>query len=125
MFLAKFLAIETLLDDTYDAYGTFQELEIFTEAIKRYKEPTCTLSSVKPANLYFQLILYSSYSYMFLRWSVTGLDDLPESMKLIHRMLLDMYEDMEKILIKMGKAHHLNYSKEAVSFQYIPSIRNI
>ncbi|KAI7746588.1 hypothetical protein M8C21_005742 [Ambrosia artemisiifolia] len=86
MFLAKFLALETLLDDTYDAYGTFQELEIFTEAIKR--------------------------------WSVTGLDNLPESMKLIHRMILDMYEDMEKILLKMGKSHHLDYSKEAM-IEYI------
>ncbi|KAJ0451003.1 putative alpha-isocomene synthase [Helianthus annuus] len=36
MFLAKVLSMETLLDDTYDAYGTLKELEIFTEAIKRY-----------------------------------------------------------------------------------------
>ncbi|KAK1433297.1 hypothetical protein QVD17_10207 [Tagetes erecta] len=86
MFLAKFVSIETLLDDTYDAYGTYEELEIFTDEIKR--------------------------------WSVTCSDDLPESMKLICRMLHDLYEDMENVLIKMGKSHHLNYSKEAM-IEYI------
>ncbi|KAK9072968.1 hypothetical protein SSX86_007290 [Deinandra increscens subsp. villosa] len=35
-FLAKILAIGTVLDDTYDAYGTYEELVIFTEAIQRW-----------------------------------------------------------------------------------------
>ncbi|XP_076886255.1 alpha-isocomene synthase-like [Bidens hawaiensis] len=88
MFLAKFIAVEAILDDTYDAYGTYGELEIFTEEIKR--------------------------------WSVTCLDNLTEYMKPLYRMLLDIYEDMEKILAKMGKAHHLNYSREAMN-EYIES----
>ncbi|KAK9066882.1 hypothetical protein SSX86_014205 [Deinandra increscens subsp. villosa] len=88
MFLAKYLSLETLLDDTYDAYGTLEELEIFTKAVNR--------------------------------WSVTCLEDLPESMKLLYRMIADMYEDMEKVLMKMGKAHHLNFSKEAM-VEYIGS----
>ncbi|KAI7746587.1 hypothetical protein M8C21_005741 [Ambrosia artemisiifolia] len=86
MFLAKVLSMETLLDDTYDAFGTLEELEIFTEAIKS--------------------------------WSITCLDGLPDNMQLIYRMLLDMYGDMEKILIKMGQAHHLNYIREAM-MEYI------
>ncbi|KAL8231082.1 hypothetical protein R6Q57_000860 [Mikania cordata] len=36
MFLAKVFATATLLDDTYDAYGTLEELEIFTKALKMY-----------------------------------------------------------------------------------------
>lgn len=36
VFLAKFFFIQTLLDDTYDAYGTYKELENFTKAIQRY-----------------------------------------------------------------------------------------
>ncbi|XP_020239096.1 probable terpene synthase 2 [Cajanus cajan] len=36
MFQAKLMAVVTMLDDTYDAYGTFQELEIFSEAIQRW-----------------------------------------------------------------------------------------
>nr|QIQ55995.1 putative terpene synthase 4 [Eremophila drummondii] len=34
--LTKAQAIISLIDDTYDAYGTFEELEIFTEAIERW-----------------------------------------------------------------------------------------
>nr|XP_043637422.1 E-beta-caryophyllene synthase-like [Erigeron canadensis] len=35
-FLAKVLMMSMILDDTYDAYGTYKELEIFTEAIQRW-----------------------------------------------------------------------------------------
>ena len=35
MFVGKLIAVVCLLDDTYDAYGTIQELELFTEAIQR------------------------------------------------------------------------------------------
>ncbi|KAD4888452.1 hypothetical protein E3N88_20525 [Mikania micrantha] len=82
MFLAKAFAVATLVDDTYDAYGTLEELEIFTEAFKR--------------------------------WSITCLDVLPRNMELIYQMLLDMYGDMERILLKMGKAHHVSYIIEAM-----------
>ncbi|XP_022929224.1 (+)-gamma-cadinene synthase-like isoform X1 [Cucurbita moschata] len=34
--LTKVIAISSILDDTYDAYGTFEELQIFTEAIQRW-----------------------------------------------------------------------------------------
>ncbi|KAK6161795.1 hypothetical protein DH2020_005176 [Rehmannia glutinosa] len=33
--LAKTIAITSIIDDTYDAYGTIEELDIFTEAIQR------------------------------------------------------------------------------------------
>ncbi|XP_062005502.1 (-)-alpha-pinene synthase-like [Rosa rugosa] len=35
-FLTKGIAIISVLDDIYDAYGTFEELKIFTEAIQRW-----------------------------------------------------------------------------------------
>ena len=34
--LSKVLAIVSLLDDTYDVYGTSQECELFTKCIERY-----------------------------------------------------------------------------------------
>ncbi|KAK1427999.1 hypothetical protein QVD17_16805 [Tagetes erecta] len=36
IFLTKIIKMATILDDTYDNYGTYEELEIFTEAIQRW-----------------------------------------------------------------------------------------
>ncbi|KAH9651281.1 alpha-humulene/(-)-(E)-beta-caryophyllene synthase [Citrus sinensis] len=36
IFLSKIICLETLVDDTFDAYGTFEELKIFTEAVARW-----------------------------------------------------------------------------------------
>nr|WIM34769.1 germacrene D synthase [Chrysanthemum indicum] len=36
IFLTKVLLIATILDDTYDAYGIYEELEIFTQAVERW-----------------------------------------------------------------------------------------
>ncbi|PWA94461.1 Epi-cedrol synthase [Artemisia annua] len=82
VFLSRFFSIQTFLDDTYDAYGTYEELEQFTEAIQR--------------------------------WSITCLDGLPESMKLIFQMLVKIFEEIEEILSKDGKQHHVNYIKETL-----------
>ncbi|KAI3510528.1 hypothetical protein L1887_17594 [Cichorium endivia] len=81
-FVGLSLAIGTLLDDTYDAFGTYDELLIFTEAIQS--------------------------------WSVTCPDDLPQSMRLVYKMLMNFFEVMEEFLASMGKVHRLNYVKEAV-----------
>lgn len=35
IFAGKLAAIIVLLDDTYDAYGTVEELQLFTEAFQR------------------------------------------------------------------------------------------
>jgi hypothetical protein len=34
-FMTKLVVIITMIDDTYDAYGTIDELELFTKAIER------------------------------------------------------------------------------------------
>ncbi|KAL4558359.1 hypothetical protein LXL04_036558 [Taraxacum kok-saghyz] len=36
IFLTKVISMATILDDTYDAYGAYEELKIFTEAIQRW-----------------------------------------------------------------------------------------
>ncbi|KAF5821000.1 putative germacrene-A synthase [Helianthus annuus] len=36
IFLTKVIKIATILDDTYDNFGTYEELEVFTEAIERW-----------------------------------------------------------------------------------------
>ena len=44
-FLTKAIAFISVMDDIYDAYGTFEELTIFTEVIQRYKTNTFPLKS--------------------------------------------------------------------------------
>jgi (-)-germacrene D synthase len=39
IFLAKLVMIMTVVDDIYDAYGTIDELELFTNAIERSISP--------------------------------------------------------------------------------------
>jgi hypothetical protein len=42
IFLAKTIVIVSITDDTYDAYGTPDELQIFTDALQRYTPlPEC------------------------------------------------------------------------------------
>lgn len=33
---AKTVAMTSIMDDTYDSYGTPEELELFTKAVERY-----------------------------------------------------------------------------------------
>ncbi|KAI3762859.1 hypothetical protein L1987_53301 [Smallanthus sonchifolius] len=80
VFLAKVIQMTTVLDDTYDAYGTFEELEIFTKAVER--------------------------------WSITCLDGLPEYMKLVYQVLLDLYQEMEPIMEIEEITPLFNSSKE-------------
>ncbi|KAK1410789.1 hypothetical protein QVD17_37328 [Tagetes erecta] len=88
VFLARFMLLQTILDDTYDAYGTYKELQKFTVAIER--------------------------------WSIVSSDELPEYMKLIYQILMNLFEEMKEILSKDGKASHLNYIKEAM-IEYVQS----
>ena len=34
-FLTKVIAMASVVDDTYDSYGTYDELEVYTDAIER------------------------------------------------------------------------------------------
>ncbi|PWA53056.1 Terpene synthase, metal-binding domain-containing protein [Artemisia annua] len=84
------------------------------------QQDSCNESLLKLAKLGFSLLqsLHKKELSQVYKWSVTCLDALPEKYKLVYRMLLSLYEDMEKILKKMGKAHHLNYVREAM-MEYI------
>ncbi|KAK9065727.1 hypothetical protein SSX86_015128 [Deinandra increscens subsp. villosa] len=87
VFLAKVIQMATILDDTYDAYATYEELKIFTEAVER--------------------------------WCITSLDGLPEYMKLIYQVLLDLYQEMEPIMAKEELTPLFNRSKEFLKPSYM------
>ncbi|KAL2331551.1 hypothetical protein Fmac_019132 [Flemingia macrophylla] len=72
MFAGKTIAFMTILDDTYDAYGTVPELEIFTEAI--------------------------------LRWDITLIESLPQCMKAVFDMLVELCEEIESMTNESKKS---------------------
>ncbi|KAJ9557492.1 hypothetical protein OSB04_012106 [Centaurea solstitialis] len=55
-FFTKIIAIATILDDTFDAYGTYEELEIFTVAIQRWSI-TCLEMLPKYMKPLYQMIM--------------------------------------------------------------------
>ncbi|EOA25478.1 hypothetical protein CARUB_v10018817mg [Capsella rubella] len=79
---AKLIIVLTLVDDTYDAYGTIQELEPFTDAL--------------------------------LRWNPSGIEGLPESMKYIHRVVLEFFDKLEKDMEKEGRPGYGLYAKQSM-----------
>jgi hypothetical protein len=46
MITCKFVAMITIVDDIYDVYGTYEELELFTEAVERFKLIGQTISLI-------------------------------------------------------------------------------
>ncbi|KAI5333421.1 hypothetical protein L3X38_023552 [Prunus dulcis] len=54
--VSKIIAVGTLMDDIYDAYGTFEELEIFTEAIRRW-DVNCMDELPDYMQIYYQTLL--------------------------------------------------------------------
>nr|DAD35494.1 TPA_asm: hypothetical protein HUJ06_006134 [Nelumbo nucifera] len=44
MILTKVIAMTSILDDTYDAHGTFEELQLFTDAMERFDINTSLIS---------------------------------------------------------------------------------
>lgn len=76
-------------------YGTYEELEIFTEAVKKYVDIVCMhcvlfliyTSLSLFINLYMQP--YSTHCmYILSRWSISCLDMLPECWKLEFLILI-------------------------------------
>ncbi|KAL6269817.1 hypothetical protein ACE6H2_026728 [Prunus campanulata] len=54
--VSKIIAVGTVMDDIYDAYGTFEELEIFTEAIMRW-DVHCMDELPDYMQIYYQTLL--------------------------------------------------------------------
>ncbi|GAY54790.1 hypothetical protein CUMW_159430 [Citrus unshiu] len=83
--MTKLIYMTSIIDDTFDAYGIFEELKLFTEAVQRFK------------------IFY-----------IGAMDKLPEYMKILYKALLDTYNEIEQVLAKEGRSSYLRYDKEKV-----------
>ncbi|XP_022985195.1 (+)-gamma-cadinene synthase-like [Cucurbita maxima] len=61
--LTKVIAISSILDDTYDAYGTFEELQVFTRAIQRWDRSMINILPEYMKPLYLTMLnLYKEIS---------------------------------------------------------------
>lgn len=65
--LCKFIMVMTFVDDTFDSYGTIEELQHFTEAVYRF----ALHSTFYSISLFCSLNLF--YFYM---WDADALDEL-------------------------------------------------
>ncbi|KAG6577411.1 hypothetical protein SDJN03_24985, partial [Cucurbita argyrosperma subsp. sororia] len=80
--LTKVIAISSILDDTYDAYGTFEELQIFTQAIQR--------------------------------WDRLMINILPEYMKPLYIVMLNLYKEISNEIGKDESSPHIGTTKEEI-----------
>ncbi|KAH6812921.1 hypothetical protein C2S51_021939 [Perilla frutescens var. frutescens] len=71
--LTKTIAMISVIDDTYDAYGTIEELNVFTQAMES--------------------------------WNVGEIERLPEYMKPLYKVLLELYERFQEELANEGRSY--------------------
>ncbi|CAN4114338.1 unnamed protein product [Withania somnifera] len=99
--LVKTIAIISIVDDTYDAYGTTEELATYTDVIQR--PSLCSLYL-----FYYKFTLnLSPYG-----WDINEIDHPPDYMKIGYKAILDLYEDYEKEMSGDGRSHVVYYAKE-------------
>nr|XP_004298298.2 PREDICTED: (-)-germacrene D synthase-like [Fragaria vesca subsp. vesca] len=82
--VCKYVALTTVLDDVYDNFSTYEELERFTEAIERWD-----ISAVDQLQL-------------------------PRCIEVCYKGLLDTYSGFEEKLADEGNLYLIEYAKEAI-----------
>ncbi|XP_038718868.1 probable terpene synthase 6 [Tripterygium wilfordii] len=78
--MGKLVILITILDDTFDAYGTLEELECFTNAMER--------------------------------WDIAAMDELPDYMRPLYKILLSFFDELEKESKEEGRAYAFSYVKD-------------
>ncbi|XP_050371154.1 (-)-germacrene D synthase-like [Argentina anserina] len=91
--VCKFVAIITMVDDIYDVYGTYEELELFTEAIERWD-----ISAVD------QLPGYMRVCYEALLNTYSEIEE-------------NMCTEIEEQLPNKGNLSRVHYAREAFKIQ--------
>lgn len=116
IFLSKIICLVTLVDDTFDAYGTFEELTIFTEAVARFK----TMHIYMLRKAFHRLSMFQNVhinrinGFFIFRWDIGYIDALPEYMKFIFKTLIGVYSEAEEELSKEGRSYSIQYAIRSV-----------
>ncbi|CAN1327510.1 Alpha-copaene synthase [Linum perenne] len=80
MLVTKMISTLSLLDDTFDNFATYEEVDVLTQAIQRF--------------------------------DTSSLESLPDTMKNIYQVLIDLYDELEAELAKIGPTFGVDYVKE-------------
>ncbi|XP_038682641.1 casbene synthase, chloroplastic-like [Tripterygium wilfordii] len=80
--LTKVITMISILDDTYDLYGTIEELRLLTPAIQR--------------------------------WNIDAIDQMPEYMKCLYNVLMNVYHEFENQLKSEGRSYIVSYARDAM-----------
>jgi len=118
--LAKVVLLITVLDDTYDAYGTYEELQLLTDAFERYMYMKCSISYMYlQCSISYILYLYPTltciYTTNIQRWDLSAMDQLRVNLKIVYEFVINLYEDFTKEMIKRGKIYASQFAKQVVS----------
>ncbi|KAK3195387.1 hypothetical protein Dsin_026697 [Dipteronia sinensis] len=104
--IAKAIHILTIIDDTYDAYGTLAELALLAEAFERFDLIITKL-------FFYHLKLQGEVIILIFRWDASCLDQLPEYMQIIYKSFLDFGEEIEEEISNKGwSTYRVDYVKE-------------
>ncbi|RVW71182.1 (-)-alpha-terpineol synthase [Vitis vinifera] len=91
--LTKVNAMITTIDDVYDVYGTLEELELFTDAVDR--------------------LVAVDLLYVYFRWDINAMDQLPEYMKICFLALYNSTNEMAYDILKEQGSHIIAYLRKA------------
>ncbi|KAK5837010.1 hypothetical protein PVK06_012816 [Gossypium arboreum] len=85
----KVASFATIIDDVYNVYGTFAELELFTEDVQRFEFFLLEIHKT--------LLLFSTnniFNILNFRWDLCALKDLPKCMELCFLALYNSVNEM-------------------------------
>ncbi|CAN0896595.1 Alpha-copaene synthase [Linum grandiflorum] len=80
MLVTKMISTLSLLDDTFDSFGTLEEVDVLTQAIQRF--------------------------------DTSSLESLPDRMKNVYQALINLYDEFDMELAKLGPSFGVDYAKE-------------
>lgn len=121
--LTKVIAMASVMDDIYDVYGTFEELQLYTEAIERFYWFNSLIPMYTNLSCFSKILIIGNY--IIFRWDIDAIDKLPDFMKVHYRGLLDIYYEIEEEMAKQGKTYRVKYAKEAVGHMVPLFYKNI
>lgn len=77
----------TVLDDTYDAYGTYEDLVIFSEAIQRWSITCLPTYLCDHADTYEVRVIISTFSPLYLNSLIKLIKELVNELQVVYYML--------------------------------------